>query len=255
MIIPYVGITDFMTFEQVQQMLAVFKSNLAPSQNRRLHVGVMMSYKTLHNLETRWTKAFPKKENIADIFSSSETMNCLHYADYEAIDVQCSIAKAISYGGNGINALQLDMIWPNPDYIAKAVFASGVNLEVILQIGKNAIEEANDDPKEVVKRLSGYKDIVQYVLLDKSMGQGLGMDATGLIPFAKAVKEAFPEISIVAAGGLGPESVGLVKPLVLEFPDISIDAQGKLRQSGNALDPIDWNMAEMYLIKALALLK
>ena len=253
MSIPYIGITDFMTFEQVERMLCTFKTNLLPNQNRRLHVGIMMSYKTLHGFETKWTNAFPPKENIANIFSSNETMNCLHYADYEEIDVQQSLKEAVIFGGEGINALQLDMVWPNPGKVASAICASGKQLEIILQVGKNAIEQVDNDPKEVVERLRGYKDIIQYVLLDKSMGRGLGMDAVGLIPFAKAIKEAFPDMSIVAAGGLGPESVELARPLVREFPDISIDAQGKLRRSGNALDPIDWNMAETYLVKALEL--
>jgi len=253
--IPYVGITDFMTFEQVQRMLATLKANLGSGQNRRLHVGVMMSYKTLHGIETKWTKAFPPKEAIADIFSSDETMNCLHYADYEAIDVFQSLAQAISFGGIGINALQLDMVWPDPGHVASAVHVSRKQLEVILQVGKNAIEQANNDPQEVVERLRDYEGIAQYVLLDKSMGRGLGMDAIGLIPFARAIKEAFPSLGIVAAGGLGPESIELVVPLFKEFPDISVDAQGKLRPSGSALDPIDWTMADTYLVKALQLLK
>lgn len=253
--IPYVGITDFMTFEQVQRMLVAFNGNLAPEQNRRLHVGVMMSYKTLNGFKTKWTKAFPPKETIADIFSSNKTMNCLHYADYDAIDVFQNLVRAIEFGGIGINALQLDMVWPDPEHVASAIHASGKNLEVILQVGKNAIELTNNDPREVVEQLRDYKGIAQYVLLDKSMGRGLDMDATGLIPFVQAIREAFPDLGIVAAGGLGPHSIRLVEPLYRKFPEISIDAQGKLRPSGSALDPIDWNMAEMYLVKALRLLK
>ncbi len=253
--IPYVGITDFMTFEQVEQMLAVFKANLAPNQNRRLHVGVMMNYKTLHDIETKWTKAFPSKETIAGIFGSDETMNCLHYADYDAIDVDESLYDAIMFGGVGINALQLDMVWPDPGLVANAVHASRKQLEVILQVGKNAIEQANDDPREVVERLWDYEGVIQHVLLDKSMGQGHGMNAVQLIPFAGAIRDAFPNLGIAAAGGLGPQSTGLVERLYRGFPDISIDAQSKLRPSGNALDPIDWDMAAEYLVQALRLLR
>jgi hypothetical protein len=253
--VPYIGITDFMTCAQVERMLTVFKANLRQGQRRRLHVGVMMSRKTLYGLETKWSEAFPPKELIADIFGSDETLNCLHYADYDAIDVSQSLTQAISFGGKGINALQLDMIWPNPEHVAKAVQSSSKDLEIILQVGKNAIEQADNDPKKIVSRIHEYIGVANHVLLDKSMGKGLGMDAAGLIPFACAIRDAFPDLGIVAAGGLGPESVGLVEPLVREFPDISIDAQGKLRPSGSALDPIDWDMAEIYLIKALGLLR
>lgn len=255
MSIPYIGITDFTTFEQVQRMLAVLKANLGKGQNRRLHVGVMMSYKTLHELETIFTEVFPPKEMIYDIFGSDETMNCLHYADYDGIDVFRSLYDAIGFGGVGIEALQLDMTWPDPGHVAHAVHSSRKQLEVILQIGKDSIELANNDPHEVVERLRDYEGVVHHVLLDKSMGRGLGMGAQGLIPFVSAIREAFPELGIVVAGGLGPESIGLVEPLAKEFPDISIDAQSRLRPSGSALDPVDWDMAETYLVKALALLK
>lgn len=253
--VPYIGVTDFMTFDHVQLMLKAFKKNLEAGQKHRLHVGVMMSYKTLHNIETKWSVAFPPKETIAEIFSSNETMNCLHYADYDEIDVAKSIAQAISFGGVGINALQLDMVWPNPEHITDAIKNSHKELEIILQVGKNAIEQADNDPHEIVERLKDYEGLISHVLLDKSMGKGLGMDASGLIPFVYAIKKSFSNLGIVVAGGLGPDSLGLVEPLVKEFPDISIDAQGKLRPSGNALDPINWDMAEMYLVKALQLLK
>lgn len=253
--IPYIGITDFMNYEQVQLMLATFKANTQERQRRRLHVGVMMSYRTLHGLDTKWTNAFPPKETIAHIFSSNETMNCLHYADYTDSDVAESLTQAIGWGGFGINSLQLDMIWPNPEHVANAVKASHMEIEVILQVGRNAIEQTNNSPNEVVERLKDYEGVIHYVLLDKSMGQGLGMNAKGLIPFAHAIRENFPNLGIAAAGGLGPESIQLVGPLYREFPDISIDAQGKLRPSGSALDPIDWDMAETYLVKALQFLK
>lgn len=126
-------------------------------------------------------------------------------------------------------------------------------MEIVLQIGANAIAAEDNDPVQVVNRLSLYKDVVHRVLLDKSMGRGLGMDAEGLLPFAREIKNRFPEIGLGAAGGLGPNSIHLVEPLVAEFPDLSIDAQGQLRPSGNAMDPIDWIMAAGYLMSALRL--
>lgn len=252
--IPYIGITDFMTFEQVLHMRRVLKSNIKSGQQRRLHVGVMMSRKTLNGLETKWTDAFPPKETIEHIFSRDDVMNCLHYADYKSVDVWQNLLMAISWGGVGINALQLDMVWPDPGQIERAVVSSQKHLEVILQVGQDAIDQAHNNPQEVVQRLRDYRGIIEYVLLDKSMGRGVGMDARGLIPFVHAIKEALPTISIAVAGGLGPNSVKLVEPLIEQFPDISIDAQSKLRPSGDALDPIDWSMAEEYLIKALELL-
>ena len=251
---PYIGITDFTNFDQVKEMLKVFTARKPPDSKRKLHVGVMMSYKTLHEIPSKWQDVFPPKETIADIFSSDEAYNCLHYADYDNNpDFRKSLAKAIAFGGKNIHAVQLDMVWPDPFHIVKGIEASGKNVEVILQIGKNALEEAKNNPRIVTKILSIYDGIIHRVLLDKSMGKGLGMDAAYLIPFAREIQETFPMIGIGAAGGLGPETTHLVEPMIKKFPDLSIDAQGRLRPSGNALDPIDWNMASEYLVKALQL--
>jgi hypothetical protein len=50
------------------------------------------------------------------------------------------------------------------------------------------------------------------------------------------------------AGGLGPDSLYLVEPLVADFPELNIDAQSQLRDSENDLD---LERVKTYLIKAL----
>lgn len=254
---PYVGITDFTSFKQVTKMLTVFRRYKSPGSQRVLHVGVMMSFKTLNNIETKWSKAFPPKNTIADIFrpNDDDVYYCLHYADYNHDTKFTDLVRGLEYAGQFVHAIQLDMPWPDPEVVASGVHTSHKQIEVILQIGKRPIDECNSDPAEVVRRLGDYDGVIHRVLLDKSMGRGLGMDATELIPFAQAIRDRFPDLGLVVAGGLGPDSIGLVEPLVKVFPDISIDAQGRLRQSGSALDPIDWDMAGAYLAKALRLLK
>lgn len=247
----YIGITDFASFGEVEAMLKVFNNSKPFSCERLLHIGVMMSYKTLNNIPNKWENVFPKKENLASIFASTEAYNCLHYADYNnEPNLEENLKKAISYGGPNLNALQLDMPWPDPYEIFKALEDLPNQLEIILQIGQNALDAVGNNPLEMAQKLSEYKGVIHRVLLDKSMGRGLGMDAKSLIPFAKAVQFNFPEIGIVVAGGLGPQTMHLVQSFIKEFPDASIDAQGRLRPSGNAMDPIDWELASEYLIRA-----
>lgn len=250
---PYIGITDFIASWQVKVMLEVFQTH-HPDSRRKLHVGVMMSYETLYGIPTKWQQTFPPKESIASIFSSEEAFNCLHYANYEYdADLPQSIGRAISYGGAGIHALQLDMIWPDPDQITEGVHGSQMNIEVILQVGTTALEQIRNDPQLLVEKLKRYDGAIHRVLLDKSAGAGIGMSASVLLPFARAIRKHLPELGLVVAGGLGPKTMHLVEPIVREFPEVSIDAQGKLRSSGNALDPIDWKMASAYLVEALKL--
>jgi hypothetical protein len=266
---PYIGITDFTTPEQVRRMLKVFRDNRPEGSKRRLHVGVMMSYKTLHDIETQWAKVFPSKEKILKIFTPPEGLDSfnrpndmndwmftLHYADYNnPSDLFKDLMNALQYVGPFVNALQLDMPWPDPVAIANAVQASRINgLEVILQVGVKSMEMLGNNPDTVVEMLYSYQTFVSHILLDRSMGKGLGMDAQALLPYADSISEAYPHLQLVFAGGLGPDSMNLLDPLLSKYPNMSIDAQEQLRSSKSALDPIDWDMAEDYLIKALQVL-
>lgn len=252
-VVPYIGITDFTKKEEVWNMVNVFNNNFHSRFKRRLHVGVMMSYKTLNGIPTKWSNAFPPNHVVADIFvSPREVYNCLHYADYDrSVGFANDLTRAIKLGGFLLDAVQLDMVWPDPREIGEALTESLIPIEVILQVGKNAMEEVDNDPEAVVKKLESYEGVFHRVLLDKSMGKGLGMDANALLPYARLIKQHFPKIGIGVAGGLGPNTMELVRPIVEEFPEVSIDAQGRLRPSGNALDPIDWDMAKVYLEKAI----
>lgn len=252
---PYIGITDFTSRAQVKEMLRIFDENKNPVSTRRLHVGVMMSYKTLYNLPTKWAKVFPLKRDISGIFVSDETFNCLHFADYDDNpDLRSTLLKIIHYGGCWLDAIQLDMVWPAPTEIVTGLRVTHGNVGVILQIGKKALDAVDNNPDKLVEKLADYSGVIDRVLLDKSMGKGLGMDAESLIPLIRAIRSGHPKIGIGVAGGLGPETLDLVKPIAAEFPYISIDAQGRLRPSGNALDPINWEMAGKYLVEALKIL-
>ena len=262
---PYIGITDFRSFEQVQAMLEVFKKHKHPKSPRQLHVGAMMSYKTLHGLPTKWTAAFPKANEYAGIFASPETFNCLHFADYEdgRPDIAASLEEAIALCGPHLHAIQLDMVWPDPTQIGKGYYQGCQRLgldprqvDIILQINRVAIERMKStspfvtDLDLLINNIRHYEDRIHRVLVDKSMGQGIGMNATELLPIVDAIDESGYAL-VGVAGGLGPETMNLVEPIVAQFPFVSIDAQGRLRPSGKALDPIDWEMAKQYLIRAL----
>jgi hypothetical protein len=110
------------------------------------------------------------------------------------------------------------------------------------------------NPEKMLTRIGEYESI-DSILLDKSMGRGLGMDSNALRPFVEIITQKRPNLGIAVAGGLGPDTLHFVEPLIREFPDLSIDAQGKLRSSGNSLDPIDWSLAEKYIEKAVKLFK
>jgi hypothetical protein len=237
---PYIGINDFTDFGQVKEMLRVFAAHLTHGSTRKLHVGAMMSRNSLRGTPGRWEKAFPPKERISEIFSSDGAYNCLHYADYEYDSDFCrNFSEAIGYGGTGIHAVQLDAFWPDPGYLAECVHRSRKNIDVILQIGTPAFDEAGNEPRRLLERLADYEDVIQGVLLDRSMARGLGLEVFNVIPFVREIKRRYPKLGVGVAGGIGPDTMHLVKPIAAEYPDVSILAQEQLRPSGRVLDPVD----------------
>ena len=127
------------------------------------------------------------------------------------------------------------------------------DIEIVVQVGVKAFEQINDDPSELVQKLKEYGTAIDFVLLDRSMGKGKPLDSDSLKPFLFKVSHELPHLGLAVAGGLGPTSLHLIEPLLDDFPELSFDAQGKLRPSGNSEQPIDWHMASDYLEKSLAL--
>lgn len=254
--VPYIGITDFLDFKQVEAMLSVLRMCRRRGSDRRLHVGVMTDLEMAHDAsgaDAQWAHLWPRREKWRGIFASPEAYNCLHYANYTSdYALAGTLSEAIGHCGIHLSAIQLDMIWPHPAEIRCGIHMSRRFVEVILQIGRYALDECDNDPAKVVKRLEDYEGVIHRVLLDKSASKGLDMNAAALLPFARAIRKRFPTLGLVFAGGLGPTTTDLIDPLLPEFPDLSIDAQGKLHPSGNwKSDHMSVKLASDYLVAAL----
>lgn len=250
----YIGITDFDSRARTFEFLGKFLAARNPGSTRMLMVGVMMSYKTLNDIPSKWASVWPKKENVADIFfPDPNLMNTLHYADYDGETTRDDITNALRLAGSDIDAFQFDMIWPAPA-LCEEVKDSLNDVSTILQLNKRAMEVVSNSPSELVLRLREYRELIDYALLDMSMGRGKPMDPVALSITANAIlSSSVFEVSV--AGGLGPDTLHLLDELQPLFPRLSIDAQGQLRRSGNSLDPIEWDRAELYMTRALAKLE
>ena len=249
--IPYIGVTGFDHVSQVKKIKALLKGhNKGATHKRRLHVGVMASRGTIQDNPESWARGFPSSERLGGILSLSGVMNCLHYVSHSSLgelDLGKNLTRAVECAGYMIDALQLDLVWPDPDDIAFVAHASRKPLEIILQLGGKALAECGENPGDLVDRLQDYQQVIHYVLLDWSMGKGIGMSAGKMAPFIRAIREASPELGIVIAGGLGPNTMHLAEPLFQEFSGLSTDAAGRLRRSGIEIDPLDLTLTEGYI--------
>ncbi len=257
-LIPYIGVTGITNFREIKDLLYEFIINRSSDRPIRLHNGVMMSWSRLNNRpqEYGWEQSIVSPNILFSLFELRSVYNCLHYADPQNRDLERNLCNAIlCEAGVGIDALQLDLHWPNPVSIANAVHNSRRNIEVILQVGKKVFREASGDHSIVVDRLKDYEGIIHRVLLDQSMGNGIPMDIETTLHCALAVRKTFPNWGIVVAGGLGPGRMDPIREILKEIPDVSWDAQGKISQGEDSRNPLDMDYSRQYLIESLALLK
>ncbi len=260
-----ISITDFFEHAHVERMATVFREAGGCETDLRLDIGVMTSRKILHGLPSKFTDAFPKPERIVEIFQApvpsmvGHQRNILHFADYQNATTLDDLLRAKAFAGPELNGIQFDMIWPNPIQLSQlqSVFLSERNavLPVTLQINSVMFQGVQGNPRKLLRRLRrNYNGLIDAILFDLSGGNGIPLQAETFIPFFELFREKWPELNLAVAGGLGPDTLTLLEPLRPYFPNISIDAQSKLRPSGSALDPIDWDYAATYLRKAIALL-
>lgn len=244
----YIGITDFAHPHEVGEIC-----KLVEGTEYKIMVGIMMSYKSLYKLPTSWAGCWPDLEAYKNIFQNiPKAYNTLHYADYNDQTDAEDLKKAIRYCGENLHALQLDMIWPHQKLLSK-IKDKYPSLNIIFQLNQNVIEKYDGHLQLVYDALREYdNDLIDVILMDMSMGTGKEMDVALQLSLLEGLQETLPDKYFAAAGGLGPGRLDSIIPLLKEHP-ISIDAQSKLRRSGNAKDPIDWDFAAQYVKEAIAL--
>lgn len=275
----YIGVCDVYSPDEARAMADELRSE-RKNPNRKVMIGVMTHRFVLdldidipEDLRKDFSEIFPSREEMSGGFTDDpDVFNTVHYADLygpdgprkggEAPDVLKNLELVVQYGGEHMHAIQLDLTWPKPEEL-KQFRERHPDIYIILQVGKFALEEAGQDMQEVVNRLREYGDAVDFALLDTSMGKGKGMDAAELLPLLRMIREQLPDLGMAVAGGMGPDSMGVLEPISREFPDISIDSQGNLKHKDAPRDnmghlvstyPADLDRSKEYIHKSCAML-
>lgn len=256
---PYIGVTDFVTRAQVEQAKAAITTS-----ERRLHVGAMTSFKVLNGIKTQtgWEHIWLNEHRLNKLFvKDRDVYNVIHYADYDHTPTQpapteaADLIRAIDISGPNVDAIQLDMVWPQIELIDKLVHARG-GTGIILQVSDRAIVELAVTGKTLEQAIEPYLKYVQYYLLDSGMGRGTQFDVeVALSRIRRLIDIGVPQDRIAVAGGLGPDTFQAMKPLLDIYPHLSCDAQGRLRPSHNAADPLDMDLVTKYLTGVSSLIR
>jgi hypothetical protein len=226
-----------------------------PDIGRKIMLGVLASAKTLKGLPNSWPQRYPDVNQIAAIFPDhARALNLVHYNTKpdvaEPLHVQ--LGHVMDVAGINCHGLQLNIAWPEASELDRFLDRQ-LSPTIVLQVGGKAFKpfEGVGGPRRLAERVREYGKLVEYVLLDPSGGEGKALDGERLLPYVQELYEKSPDLGVGVAGGLSSETIDLMNLLWDRYPDLSIDAEGRLRDSPE--DKVDGDRFNME--KALAYLQ
>lgn len=238
---PYIGVTGFMNRVEVERVLAAFPLDT----DRQLMVGVLMSIKTLTGGKNKYPERYPARDAMEDIFiEHPQALNLVHYhTSTEGYALVGELIAAKTAAGPCCHGFQLNIRWPNPRVIDDYRHAYDMKVPteqdvIVLQCGRGAVAEVNHSPRRLAKRVAGYADLIDYVLIDPSGEKGLPLDFHFANECIMELTKIVPEIGVGIAGGLSAEALKFeLRTLAFMWEGcFSIDAEGRLRDEHDALD-------------------
>lgn len=238
---PYVGITGFATAPEVEALRRLPEALHLHERvdGYELAVGVLVSNVTLAGGPAPMPR-YPELASIAPILADLRTIArpVLHYNSRSdaPLDVQLAdlLARTDCFDADVCRRVQLNVATPAVGAL-EAARRAHPGLELVLQVPlwREDLRRAT----ELLRFVSPYAGVVDYVLLDPSGGRGAGADDALIGAIAEASGALAERFGIVLAGGLGPANteaeLNRFRRALGEVP-FSVDAEGKLR--GGAAD-------------------
>jgi len=237
----YIGITGFTRKEQIRRLLM----EIIPGHTHKLMVGVLVNNITMRGIHIR--SRYANTNSIPEIFlKDNRVLNIIHFNTYEKEKLLEHLTQLIYIAGENLHGFQLNMKWPDLNLLSefKKRFP---NKKIVVQMERDDFE--NYTPQQMSKKLIEYDYLADYVILDMSMGSGTEMHAQKLIEYGEEISKK-TSLKIVFAGGLHAKNLHIIKPIIRLFPDACIDAEGKLMNESDSLDP---QKTISYLHKALSM--
>ncbi|MFA6588178.1 MAG: hypothetical protein WCT08_03855 [Patescibacteria group bacterium] len=244
---PYVGVVGFMSPNEVAEALTVVPNDTV----RRLMVGILADSGTLTGSPNVLPNRYPKKEEIAGIFSADpRTLNLIHYRTPYPKTLSEQLAKLVVFGGPNLDGFQLNIPWPPIEELEK-FREKYPELVLVLEIGLQAMNEADSVPK-LKRKVKSYLPFIDSVLFSQHPHHEEPLDARSSFSTLLLLKQ-FEKLGLGVVGCLGFDSLHLVSPLVSRFSNLSIEAEWGLR-SGMPKDKLLLWAVKVYVEEALQIL-
>jgi hypothetical protein len=244
----YIGVTGFMTRADVDSV----RASLPDDCNRLLMVGVLVSSKTLAGNGNRYQHRYPKVGTIASLFPNDRRcLNLIHYATDKPENLASDLDRLTAFGGENLDGFQLNIAWPNLHVIAEHRRRCPSH-RIVIQLGQRVLADLDERTPGAVRTCMQVAHAygVTDVLVDASGGAGRAIDLLAAHEHLDRVRGCGPGIGI--AGGLSAETIDSIAPIAADVPNLSIDAEGRLR---DADDHLDVAAAIAYVTRASSLLR
>lgn len=253
---PYIGVTGLDQPREAEAVTRTFEHMdlTKPDGNRIGMIGLLVSERRL-SFPDRERSRHPSLSTIRRIFETTQgkTFNTLHYNTYHEDNLSEQIEKLLGntqlYTDKLCQGIQLNVRWPNVDAIkrTKELFP---DLKVILQLGPNVLTST---PQQIAANLTPYIGEIDYALIDPSGGRNLITQVNTVAPVYNEIREIYPDLALVFAGGFRAGNVG--KRLWLLFQmvgttDFGTDAESGLRLQSRQNDsptPFSVDKAHRYI--------
>lgn len=257
--VPYVGVSGVVSPEQ-QRWIHEAAQPIIDS-GRQLLLGVKAVH-TTHWLEEPNTYG-PEHYPVGDDITTS--MSKLQDGEMGVAQVYLDLKEARLKGEKGyeedfiekllgrnsawLSGIQFDMLpWHKDDYSDLLQLIKDANStphDVLLQCYGKIMNQHS--PAQIKELLKQYEGLADYVLLDASHGQGKRLDVEQLKPYIDELY-GVDGIGLGIAGGLDAQIVAQELPALLaDYPDLSFDAEGRLRLPETGTYRLDQPTTAQYL--------
>lgn len=233
---PYVGVTGISSVNEARLVVRSFVDAGLTDENstHRGMIGLLTSQRTLSHDNTK-TPKYPALHQIREIFLATQgrSFNTLHFSTYKVShlteQLTAIMEKTGIYHNRLCHGVQLNISWPPAIELEKSR-TSFPSLKIILQLGPRVLSEKNAE--DVAEGLINYEGLIDYVLIDPSGGKGTTFEPDKVAPLYNGIKDLYPNLPVVFAGGFNPENVKtrlLLLSEAIEENKFSIDAEAGLR--------------------------
>ncbi len=245
---PYIGVTGVTTPEQALELVEIIGS-LGLPRSRKLMIGALMSYRGLSRGELANPSQYIFPDQIDEVFpDDNRVFNLVHYnSRAEGLYSQIrDVVSRVTYA----DGVQLNIAWPEPKQLTR--LRSRAYTAVVLQISMAAYRMVAGRPSQLVAALQPYYGLVDCILVDPSGGTGRRFDRAWSEDIIGELVKGYLPMRLGIAGGLGPDNLDCLVPLLRIYPDLSWDAQARLR---NDKDQLDVGRCRAYLEASIELVR